>query len=386
MKPPVPEKRRLNILFWNEPYLPMIGGVELFTARLAAVLISRGHRVSVVADRIPSNTSEFEVIDGVSVYRFPFRKTFQALSGPGAEGMEQFSAIIRRIKSLKRDLQPDIVHINFTGPTPLFHFRTLADSVSQTVVTFQAALFDQPASIEGLVSTILEKAKSVVAVSRAAARNIERHTGFPLNRISIVFPGIPHALFAAHPEKSAAEPTVVFLGRLVKDKGVDIAIQAMAILKHGAKLSVIGDGPERPALEALVQQLDLQHSVHFAGRVDDDTRRDMLAKAHVMIVPSRHEELFGMVAAEGALSSLPVIAARMGGLPEVVADGETGIIVPPDDPVALAQALDRVLADPQLAARMGRNGRERALREFSLENTADRYERIYFDALDKAVG
>src|SRR5690606_14902199 len=133
-------------------------------------------------------------------------------------------------------------------------------------------------------------------------------------------------------------------------------------------------------LETLVHEQGLQDIVNFTGFVDDAaTRRDMLAAAHVMAVPSRQEP-FGMVAVEGALAALPVVAARSGGLPEVVSDGQTGIIVSPEDPMAWAQALDSILADAELAARMGKNGRERALREFSLSKTADRYERIYSDA------
>lgn len=381
----MPEKK-LHILFWNEWYLPTIGGVELFTARLADLLMRRGHRVSVVADHTPSNTSEFEILDGVPIYRFPFRKVFQSLGDGGVEGVQKFAGIVERIKSLKQDLQPDIAHINFTGPAALFHFRTLGKSTSQTVVTFQTALFDQSASVKGLVPTILNNARSVVAVSDAAARNIWRHTGFPLDKISIVFPGVPDELFIERSRKNTVLPTVVFLGRLVHDKGVDTVIQAMSLLKQRVIFNVIGDGPERPVLEALARKLGLRDIVHFAGHVNDDMRRDMLASAHVMVVPSRHEELFGMVAVEGALSGLPVIAARSGGLPEVVSNGETGIVVPPENPSAWAQALDRLFTDPQLAARMGKSGRERALREFSFTKTVDRYERIYFDALNRADG
>jgi glycogen(starch) synthase len=283
------------------------------------------------------------------------------------------------VTEFKERILPDIVHVNFYGPSAYFHLSTARSLPTKTVVTFHN-LLTANAGHDGLVQALLKKATAVAAVSPAGARNIELAMGYPRQRISIIAPGVPSDMFAPAQGGRPGLPTVIFIGRLVDDKGADIAVRAMQFLKGKATLKIVGDGPERPKLENLARQLSLEDSVSFAGQVGPDQRRQILADAFVMVVPSRWEEPFGTVAAEGALSSLPVIATRRGGLPETVKDRETGIIIPPEDPPALVAALRSLLDDPTLAETMGRAGRSRALREFSLEETVNRYETLYFKA------
>src|SRR5207245_5777728 len=144
------------------------------------------------------------------------------------------------------------------------------------------------------------------------------------------------------------------LGRL---KGVDVLLRAAATLP-GLLVEVAGDGPERPGLEAI------DPSATFLGwqpRLDD-----LLARWDVFALPSR-EEAFGIAALEAMAAGRPVVATRVGGLPELIEDGLTGLLVPPDDPAALAAALARLAADPALRARMGQAARERAAACFPVE-------------------
>jgi glycogen synthase len=378
--------KALRIVFWNETYLPRIGGVEIFTERLGRGLIERGHEIYVVTEGPATASPKSETVNGISIHRFPFREAFVSENDPNKHSgaPRQLARITKKITKLKEEVRPDIVHVNFYGPSSYFHLKTARRLPTKTVVTFQTALTTM-AGEDGLVQALLREAAVVIAPSRAAARNIALSTGYSLNQISVIAPGVPHGMSPPAIDSGSGLPTVVFLGRLVEDKGADIAVRAMHALKGIANLNIVGDGPQRPALENLARELSLEETVHFFGQVSDDQRGQMIANAFAMVVPSRHEELFGMVAVEGALSSLPVVAASRGGLPEVVKHRETGIIIPPDDPTALSAALRGLLNDRGVASAMGRAGRSRALRKFSLEEAIIRHETLYFKACPDLV-
>lgn len=371
----------LRIVFWNETYLPQIGGVEVFTERLGTGLMRRGHEIFVIADQIPQGSPKSETLNGIAVHRFPFRAAFRSVNNPGdvPRAPRQLVRIRQDVMELKARIGADIVHVNFHGPSSYFHLGGIRSATHRTVVAFQTALTTK-AGEDGLIRSLLKEAVAVVTPSRAAARNIEVCTAYPSERISVIAPGIPADDVTGKADRGSGLPSVIFVGRLVEEKGADVAVRAMHQLNGTAKLDIIGDGPQRATLEELTRELSLEGVVRFYGQVGDDQKRRMLAEASVMIVPSRHEELFGMVAAEAALASLPVVASDRGGLPEVVTDQETGILIPPDDASALAAALRRLLDDPALAAKMGRAGRSRTLREYSLEKMVDRYETLYFAA------
>jgi glycosyltransferase involved in cell wall biosynthesis len=143
-------------------------------------------------------------------------------------------------------------------------------------------------------------------------------------------------------------------------------------------LLILGDGPERDRLEQLGSELGLGGSLLLPGRAGDVTA--WLKRAELLVHPARWEG-FGLVLLEAMLAGLPVVACRVSAIPEVVADGESGLLVPPDDPEALAAALERVLADTSLARRLGEGGRERARTEFSVERMASATADVYRRAL-----
>jgi glycosyltransferase involved in cell wall biosynthesis len=129
-------------------------------------------------------------------------------------------------------------------------------------------------------------------------------------------------------------------------------------------------------LRRLAADLGIADRVRFIG--EQPQVADVLAALDVFVMPSRHEGL-GVAVLEAMAMSLPVVASAVGGIPEVVKPRETGLLVPPDDPAALAAALNELLRDVEKAKRMGVAGRERVLAEFSMEEMASRYERLYDD-------
>jgi glycosyltransferase involved in cell wall biosynthesis len=164
------------------------------------------------------------------------------------------------------------------------------------------------------------------------------------------------------------------VSRLEPQKGVETAVRALAIVRRrrpDAVLVVLGEGPGRDALERLVAELGLGGSVFLPGRVGDVAA--WYRRCELLVHPALWEG-FGLALLEAMLAQLPVVATNVSSIPEIVADGRTGLLVPPDDAEALADALARVLADP---GTLGASGRERAREEFSVARMTDATLAVY---------
>jgi glycogen(starch) synthase len=173
-------------------------------------------------------------------------------------------------------------------------------------------------------------------------------------------------------------PRILCLGRHVRDKGFDVALDAFARIADRfpeSRLTIAGDGPERAALQRQASELGIAGRVDFPGRVPEV--HPYFEAATLVVMPSRWEETFGLVALEAALMGRAVVATRVGALPEVVQDEVTGMVVESEDSAGLALAIASLLERPAVVRRMGRAARERALEAFSLPRCIDRYEELY---------
>jgi glycosyltransferase involved in cell wall biosynthesis len=185
-------------------------------------------------------------------------------------------------------------------------------------------------------------------------------------------------------EPAAVDATVkhglACLGRLSLEKGFDLAIQALAGLDSGTRagLKIAGDGPQRERLVGLTRELGLTSRVSWAGWVATEQVGRFIAEAELVLVPSR-EEAFGLTALEAAFAGRPVVASRVGGLPEVVLEGQTGLLVPPEDVRALIEAIQHLLSHPEMASAMGREAARLARRRFPLSRCVDGYEKLFRD-------
>jgi glycosyltransferase involved in cell wall biosynthesis len=162
------------------------------------------------------------------------------------------------------------------------------------------------------------------------------------------------------------------VSRLTAQKGVDVALRALPELPADTVLVVLGDGAERGALERLARELGVEERVFLLGRVPDVAA--WLKRARVFVHPARWEG-FGLGVLEAMLAGLPVVASNVSSLPELVADGETGLLVPPDDSTALAHGIAAALDRPELGAA----GVARARQEYSVARMADRTAALYAD-------
>ena len=164
-------------------------------------------------------------------------------------------------------------------------------------------------------------------------------------------------------------------------KGFDIALQALpTLLEHYPRLTlkIIGDGPEKPRLEKMVATLGLGEVVHFTSWIAPEAIPAAINQSTLVLVPSlNHQETFSLVALQAAQMGRPVVASRVGGLPEVVVDVETGLLVPPGDAAALAQAVLALMDEPDKTERIGNQARTRALVTFGLDRYIETYAALY---------
>ncbi len=222
---------------------------------------------------------------------------------------------------------------------------------------------------------VMRRADRVIAISGALADFVRRVEGIPAEKVITVRYGLdpvdypPGARAAARALFDGREGKAVigFFGRLIEQKGIDTLLAAFAEVQRahpGVRLAIVGDGDRRAALEAQAAALRLSDAVTFAGWVPDAPC--LMPGCEVVVMPSRWEG-FGLVALEAMSAARPLVASRVSALPEIVADGETGLLVPPDEPAALADALNNLLADPARADAMGRAGRARLAERFSVD-------------------
>lgn len=362
------------VLYWSELFPPHVGGLEVFGGHFVAALAERGHRVVVVTSHSALPLPDAETRRGVTVRRFRFHAALVQRDLAGA------AAVASEIARLKDTLRPDVVHLTSCGGEPsLFHHAmTLRACDAARLVAVHGA---EPSAWRagGLAGRVLTAADWVVAVSSAGLSQALRARPDLEGRTSVIHDGLPPGPAPA-PARGVRRQTVIAAGRLVESKGFDVALRAFALVRAhtpGARFEIVGDGPEAPRLSRLSEDLGLRDAVEFLGMVPPDRVRDLLASAAVVAVPSVGFEAFGLVALEAAFAGRPVVASRNGGLAEVVRSGETGLLVPPADPHALAEALRRLLDLPAMADRMGAEARRRAEAEFGLERCVDAYERLY---------
>ncbi len=209
----------------------------------------------------------------------------------------------------------------------------------------------------------------VVTITDALRRFTVEQVGIPAAKVETIhygLDGLPDA-WGENPPDDVAGRILLSTSRLAPQKGIDVAIRALAHIED-ASLVVLGEGPERGRLESLARELGVDDRVVLPGRVPDVAA--WLRRATVYVQPSRWEG-FGLGVLEAMHAGLPVVASRVSSLPELVVDGETGLLVPPDDPVALAAAVAAVRPE------QGAAGRERARAEFSVARMADRTAELY---------
>ena len=379
-----PSRTSLHLLLLNYEYPPLGGGAGNATANMARELVGLGHVVRVVTAAY-GDLARRKVVDGYELWRLAAIRRHADHCSP-LEMLSFTASAALALPGMAREFRPDGCVAFFgipCGPAAwvLKALRGVPYVVSLRggdVPGFQPydlALYHR---LTGPVIRFLwKRAAHVVANSRGLAELAQTSAGaVPIRMIPN---GVDAQRFCPAEELSREGPVrLVFVGRLVHQKGVDVLLDALARLPGCAcyEATIVGDGPLKPDLVARAARLGLEGRVRFAGWASRAEMPDVLRRADAFVFPSRDEGMPNAVL-EAMASGLAVAATRIAGNKELVVDGETGFLVPPDDAGALADALAKLVADRTLCARLGRAGREKAVREYSWRVVAEAYAALF---------
>ncbi len=362
--------RPLRVLFITPAYLPWLGGLEVLASQLLEELRRRGCNVGLITCPHADVRPGLDHVDGIPVLRTGAQEALARNDG---------AAVLRctvEVGRFVRELDPDVVHTHDPSTALWTYLRTerrRRPLVSTMHNVMSAHFGDELAPVAAMV----EESAWVTGVSQASVADAADLFPSIQDRLSVVRNAVRAP--AAAPMPISEQAPLLCIGRLVPQKGFDMAIEAFALVASRypwARLKIVGTGPDRDDLAALSARLGVDERVHLVGRVEPDEIPGLLAGSRALVMPSRYEGL-PLVALEAAWCERPVVAMAGPGLGEAVVDGTTGLLVPPGDVPALAEALADVLDSQERAATLGRAARLRMEREWSIGATVDAYESIY---------
>ncbi|HEV2671424.1 MAG TPA: glycosyltransferase family 4 protein [Gemmatimonadales bacterium] len=285
---------------------------------------------------------------------------------------------------LTRRHQYDVIHVHWPLPLALFGWAAQRSGQPPVVTTFYGVELRWVKHVlkplKWFIKWAARRSAKVVAISSYTANELRELVNVPVAVIPYTASLPPPS--ASHPSAGGAS-TILFVGRLVERKGVSHLIEALGRLKRrDARLVIVGDGPERARLEALSRQNGVASRVEFRGKVSDADLQRAYQQASAFVLPSVLDargdtEGLGVVLLEAMNYGVPVVASKIGGIVDIVADRESGLLVRAGDPGALAAALDQVLGSPDEARRLGENGRRRLREEFSWDAIVARWDALY---------
>jgi teichuronic acid biosynthesis glycosyltransferase TuaC len=383
---------------YPSPVNPTAG---IFVHEQVRALISLGHDVRVVSPKgwVPPGLGPWRAyrevpgadhLDGVPVL-YPRKLTLPRNLLGSYNASSMLWALRRPLRRVHRRWPFQVVHAHMLVPDGWAAAAVGAElGVPVLATAHRADVLDLPArgpASAARVTEAVERVDQIMTVSRAIRAAAESH-GRPRRPIAVVPNGADTSVFFPRDPAEARtrlglpadERIVTYVGKLVERKGVDTLVEAMGLLARrpgGAPLLVAaGIGEMRGALEARARELGLGERVRFVGKVAHDDVALWMAAGDVFVLPSLSEGL-PTVVCEAMACARPVVATAVDGTPEIVREGETGFLVPPREPRALADALARVLDDPELGARLSAAALEIALETYTWDANARRCQLLY---------
>jgi 2-deoxystreptamine N-acetyl-D-glucosaminyltransferase/2-deoxystreptamine glucosyltransferase len=359
-----------------------IGGMQNHTAALSRCLDRLGLRQTVVTSRLASSPGTRPFGDQGVVHRVGVRTTrFRQLWAA--------AALVRVL----RTRGVDVVHAHQGEDVAVLLLGLLAAAVHRCplVVTVHCSVshtLSGPGwrarlvrNVGGVVERLTLRRAAAVLVLVPRTAELLAADGLPAGRVHVLPSGFEPRLFehpGPDPFPQLPHPRVGYVGRLAPQKAPHRVVQAFAEVEARAHLVIVGDGPLRRVVEDAIAGSPVRDRITHHGFVPHAQVPAVLAALDVLVLPSVYEEM-GSVLVEAMASGVPVVASNVGGIPQVVTDRATGLLVPPGDVAALAKAIDELVRDEDLRARLGRAARERAGR-YSWPGLAAQVAQVYADA------
>jgi glycosyltransferase involved in cell wall biosynthesis len=346
-----------------------------------------------------------QVLDGVPVYRFRYfiRRWEDLTHNQGAPNrlrnswyllVAPFYVIAGLIHAVHfcRKSRFDVIHVHWPFPHGIWGYAAGRASGTPVVLNFHGAellLVHKYPFVKPFLRHALRHADAVICNSRYTASEVAKYHDRPV----AIIPSGPSVVSqngTAKPENQVLQ--VLFVGRLVARKGVDILLRALPLVQadRPVHLHIVGNGDMAERWKALARSLDIESQVTFHGSVSKETLAQRYASADVFVLPAIIDERgdtegLGAVLVEALSFSTPVVASNVGGIPDVIRDGETGLLVPEKDPPALAAAITRLLRDRDLASRLAKQGLSHAQDGFDWRRIAMQVMRVYQEVTGRAT-
>jgi len=365
--------------------------VGIFVYGLAKYLVKDGYNVGVVCPS-SSLTKRFEVIDEIKVYRFDYiipRALQNVAYGDGIFPNLRRSVLARielplflfffllKAMILCRGCSLIHAHFIFSGSIAIFVGKIYRIPIVLTAHGSDVDCLEKSRVLRRFGIFILRRVQRVIAVSNSLKQKMV-DVGISPDKITVIPNGVDILKFKGT-KQDRTTSRLLWVGRLIEEKGVVYLIEAMKWVNieiPKIKLILIGEGRLKGRLKRLAERLSVQ--VEFMGELPNSDVLRWMEDVDLFILPSLHEGL-PLVLLEAMASCLPVVATSIGGIKDVVVDGETGILIPPKNPYLLAEKIIYLMKNEDLRRRMGENGRERVARHFTWDRIVKDTSRIYKD-------
>ena len=378
---------RIAIVCTYYPFPPSVGGVETIVKNVAVELTKRGHEVHIITSNLDVTTQRpvtelgAEEREGVVVHKLK----------PSGFRIGYARTLCNLKETLER-IRPDIVHAHNLHPH-LFQLSKWKSKLKYKLVVelhYPAINLDfliQKLLIRPAITILREISKNIdifIAHTRLEKSWLEKH-GIKHSRISIVFtPHIPKSLIE-HLVSERDTDTILFLSRIVPKKGVHILVETLSYVINrvsDVKLLIAGQEDQNyiQKLRKLIAKLKLEKFVYFLGPVDEKRKIKLLSSVTLFCLPTL-ADYHPIVLLEAQALGTPVIATRVGAIPEIVVDGVTGVLVKPANIRQLAEAIEVLLIDKDVREKLSINAREWA-KNFTVDRVADKLENVYKDLLN----
>lgn len=384
--------RALKILIVNYEHPPLGGGGGVCTQNVARALVEKGHTVHILTTGAKGLARESNE-EGVKIFRVPVfgRKDLSTASNLSMFTFPMTSIPKGLLLCLKH--RYDIINTHFyapSGPTGMvLSFITRIPNVLYIhgADVYDPTRLDKTPAGRGFLSRLLRLsarmqnyiARSIACQSSNTRENIENFIKprKPVTVIPLPFQKPEHP--ASSRKDLGLDPKKYYMlsaGRVVKRKGYDYLVQAMPSLDKNIHLMILGDGPELPALKSLASSLGVDERIHFLGYISSDEEKFRYYSVCDLYVLSSLHEGMGIVVQEAMEFGMPLVATNHGGQVDLIKDGVNGILVPPGDPKALAEAIRKVYKSRKLASAFGSRNRE-LIRGYYAPKIADEYVRLF---------
>ena len=376
----------MRVVMLSNSFPPEIGGIQEHVSNLAQTLARQGHQLKIVTVRRNKSERVRDTFAGLDVTRVP------QLNLPKTLTTQYLAITTTLLIAMRLRGQADVVHYHTFWPDAFTAF--VVNKFVPTIYTAHESRFllmaEQPRSRRWLklalrpFQGILAPSTELLEVTRQLGVSSEK-SAFIANAVdaSKFRPGLNGETVRARYGVPMDHCLILCPRRLVPKNGLEFLIESLPSIRRSSRavsVLIAGDGPEREKLEARVRELGLQDSVIFAGSQDNNDLPEFYGAADIVAIPSL-KEATSIAGLEAMASACAVVATNVGGLPEIIEDGVSGLLVSPRNPEALAQAITRLIETRELRTQLGLAARARVEQKFTWEQVASETTRAYERAI-----